>query len=125
MTRQRPQINIKLSDQDSILVERFRMGATTRGWGFKQAVLNALANWLENPPERSPTQLDSLGVVMARLEALEAKLIETTPAATRSTVEQLRERTSTQSLSIAQLQQSCESIARAGVWVGNSNTISG
>jgi len=111
MTRQRPQINIKLSDQDSILVERFRMGATTRGWGFKQAVLDALANWLENPPERSPTQLDSLGVVMARLEAVEAKLIEigdqqeTIPAFSRSTVEQLRERTSQQSLSIAKLQQ--------------------
>ena len=42
---------------------------------------------------------------MSRLDALEAKLIETTPAATRSTVEQLRERTSTQSLAITKLQQ--------------------
>jgi len=58
--------------------------ATTRGWGFKQAVLDALTNWLENPPQQPPTQLDSLGVVMSRLEALEAKLIETTPAITRS-----------------------------------------
>ena len=112
MTRQRAQINIKLTDQDSILVERFRLGATTRGWGFKQAVLDALENWLENPPQTPPTPMDSLGLVIPRLEALEARLIEigehkqeTMPATTRSTVEQLRERTSTQSLSIAKLQQ--------------------
>jgi len=105
MTRQRPQINIKLNDQDALLVERFRTEATARGWGFKQAVLDALANWLENPPEQPPTQLDSLGVVISRLDALEAKQQETMPAFTRSTVEQLRERTSTQSLAIAQLQQ--------------------
>ena len=108
----RAQINIKLTDQDSILVERFRLGATTRGWGFKQAVLDALANWLENPPPSPPTPMDSLGLVIPRLEALEARLIEigehkqeTMPATTRSTVEQLRERTSTQSLGIAKLQQ--------------------
>jgi len=101
----RPQINIKLSDQDSILVERFRNEATARGWGFKQAVLDALTNWLENPPQQPPTQLDSLAVVITRLDALEAKQQETIPAVTRSTVEQLRERTSTQSLAIAQLQQ--------------------
>jgi len=107
MTRPtRPQINVKLSDQDSILVERFRMGATTRGWGFKQAVLDAIASWLENPPQHPPTPIDSLGVVVSRLDALEARLQqETIPAFTRSTVEQLRERTSTQSLAIAQLQQ--------------------
>ena len=103
----RAQINIKLTDQDSILVERFRSHATTRGWGFKQAVLDALENWLENPPPSPPTRVDSQGLVIPRLEALEAKLIEigTMPAVTRSTVEQLRERTSTQSLSIAKLQQ--------------------
>lgn len=112
MTRQRAQINIKLTDQDSILVERFRDEATTRGWGFKQAVLDALENWLENPPQTPPTPVDSLGVVMSRLEALEARLIEigehkqeTMPSVTRSMVEQLRERTSTQSLAIALLQQ--------------------
>ena len=108
----RAQINIKLTDQDSILVERFRMGAITRGWGFKQAVLDALEKWLENPPPSPPTPVDSLGVVMSRLDALEAKLIEigdhkqeTMPSVTRSMVEQLRERTSTQSLAIALLQQ--------------------
>ena len=108
----RAQINIKLTDQDSILVERFRDEAITRGWGFKQAVLDALANWLENPPRQPPTPMDSLGLVMSRLDALEAKLIEigdhkqeTMPAITRSTVEQLRERTSTQSLAITKLQQ--------------------
>ena len=110
MTRQRAQINIKLTDQDSTLVERFRSEATTWGWGFKEAVLDALANWLENPPQHPPTPVDSLGVVMSRLDALEAKLLEVNkpsalPATTRSTVEQLRERTSTQSLSIAKLQQ--------------------
>ena len=72
----RAQINIKLTDQDSILVERFRMGAITRGWGFKQAVLDALEKWLENPPQTLPTPMDSLGVVMSRLDALEAKLQE-------------------------------------------------
>ena len=108
----RAQINIKLTDQDSILVERFRLGATRRGWGFKQAVLDALEKWLENPPQQPPTPVDSLGVVMSRLDALEAKLIEIgdhkqepMPAITRSMVEQLRERTSTQSLAIAKLQQ--------------------
>ena len=108
----RAQINIKLTDQDSILVERFRDEATTRGWGFKQAVLDALEKWLENPPQTPPTPVDSLGVVIPRLEALEAKLQEmgdhkqeNMPAITRSTVEQLRERTSTQSLGIAKLQQ--------------------
>ncbi len=108
----RPQINIKLGDQDEILVERFRLGATIRGWGFKQAVLDALANWLENPPQQPPTPVDSLVSVMPRLEAIEAKLKEIgdykpegLPATTRSTVEQLRERTSTQSQAIANLQQ--------------------
>ena len=108
----RAQINVKLTEQDSILVERFRMGAITRGWGFKQAVLDALEKWLENPPPSPPTPMDSLGLVMSRLDALEAKLQDigdhkhsSMPAITRSTVEQLRERTSTQSLSIAKLQQ--------------------
>ena len=113
----RAQINIKLTDQDSILVERFRSHATTRGWGFKQAVLDALEKWLENPPQTLPTRVDSLGVVIPRLEALEAKLIEIgdhkqepMPAITRSMVEQLRERTSTQSLAIAKLQQSVKTL---------------
>ena len=106
----RAQINIKLSDQDEILVERFREEATTRGWGFKQAVLDALENWLENPPQQPPTPMDSLGLVMLRLEALETKLQEVNKPeslspTTRSTVEQLRERTSTQSQAIARLQQ--------------------
>ena len=106
----RSQINVKLSDQDEILVERFREEATTRGWGFKQAVLDALANWLENPPLPSPPSGDSLAVIIPRLEALETKLQEvkkpeTLPATTRSTIEQLRERTSTQSQAIARLQQ--------------------
>ena len=106
----RPQINIKLSDQDSILVERFRTEATTRGWGFKQAVLDALRNWLENPSETPPTSVDSLAVIIPRLEALETKLQEVNkpeglPATTRITVEQLRERTSTQSQAICRRRQ--------------------
>ena len=108
----RPQINIKLNDQDSILVECFRDEATIRGWGFKQAVLDALANWLENPPQQPPTRVDSLVSVIPRLEAIEAKLKEigdykpeSLSPTVRSTVEQLRERTSNQSQAIARLQQ--------------------
>ena len=108
----RAQFNIKLTEQDSILVERFRSESATRGWGFKQAVLDALANWLENPPLPPPLSGDNLGQILPRLLALEAKLQEigdhkhsATSAITRSSIEQLRERTSTQSLAIARLQQ--------------------
>lgn len=75
-------------------------------------MLDALRNWLENPSETPPTSVDSLVSVMPRLEAIEAKLKEigdykpeSLSPTTRSTVEQLRERTSTQSQAIARLQQ--------------------
>jgi BMFP domain-containing protein YqiC len=76
MTRQRPQLNIKLdSEDDQALIEKLRNYCNARDWTIRDAIIDAIKSWLENlPPSPLTTQVSSQGVVRTRLDTVEDKI---------------------------------------------------
>ncbi|RUS93121.1 hypothetical protein DSM106972_097530 [Dulcicalothrix desertica PCC 7102] len=95
MNKNRVQLNVKLDSEESqALVDQLRQEALAKGWTLRDALLDAVKQWLANPPAPPPTPEGMLPEILNRLEALEANEPDIT-AITNAVLEQLPESIST------------------------------